>query len=371
MTDTNILNPERIKKLLARMIDIYSPSGKEEEILEYLYGYLKRHGLPARKQEVDEGRYNLVVVPEGEVQLSLIGHLDTVIAYDLDHYGFDEEDDLISGLGAADMKGGCAAMIEAFIALWKRKGSPPPVALALVVGEEEDGDGARVLTESNLWFDWAVIGEPTGLIPCLSNYGYLEIQMTTKGKRIHASLANQGQNPIKAMLTLIMQIAGYIENEQPKLIYNIRDLFTSQAGFFVPEHCEAWVDMHMPPESPIGEIVAEIEEIFEKERKINPKLEGMVRFHTIDAGYELPEKGAILESLRNIYQKYSLPWKPGSFISHSDANRLWASGIRPILLGPGELEKAHSPEESVLFQDVLRAAEIYFAMAHSMGEMTG
>ena len=368
MTASNIIDPDRLKKLLARMIDIYSPSGKEEEILEYLYGYLKRQGLPVQKQKVDEGRYNLIVVPDRDVQLSLVGHLDTVIAYDLDNYGFREEGDLITGLGAADMKGGCAAMIESFIALWNRQGTPPPVALALVVGEEEEGDGARALASSEFEFGWAIIGEPTNLKPCPGSYGYLEIQITTKGKRLHASLANRQQNPIQAMLKLIIRIAGYVESRRQKLVYNIRDLYTSQAGFFVPDHCEAWIDMHMPPESPIGEIVTEIEELFELERQENPHLDGMIRFLTIDAGYELPEKGPIFERLKEIYGRRSLAWQPESFISHSDANRLWASGIRPIILGPGELEKAHSHDEAVSFKDVAEAAEIYFAISHSMGE---
>lgn len=45
--------------------------------------------------------------------------------------------------------------------------------------------------------------------------------------------------------------------------------------------------------------------------------------------------------------------------SHSDANQIWAAGIKPILLCPGRLEEAHVPEESVSFQEVCRTAEIY------------
>ncbi|MGA1845352.1 MAG: M20 family metallopeptidase [bacterium] len=365
--DSRVIQQDRLKRLLERMIDIYSPSGKEEEILEYLYGYLKRHGLPVQRQKVDEARYNLVIMPEGEVQVSFVGHLDTVIAYDLDHFGYTEEGDLISGLGSADMKGGCAAMIEAFIALWKRTPSPPPIALALVVGEEEEGDGARILANASQ-FNWAIIGEPTGLTPCLSHYGYLEIQLVAKGRRIHASLANQCQNPIEAMLRMIVQITHYIETSRSQLVYNIRDLFTTRAGFMVPDHCEAWLDVHMPPESPIGEIVAEIEELFEQERANNPHFDGNLRFLTIDAGYELPEKGPLVEALKGIYVQRSLPWEPGPFRSHSDANRLWASGVRPVLLGPGELMHSHTPDESISFRQVAEASEIYFALGYAIAE---
>jgi acetylornithine deacetylase len=59
--------------------------------------------------------------------------------------GFSEDEGKIYGLGTADMKAGCAAMIEAFIMLQANKKKMPPVGLALVVGEEEDNSGAKVL----------------------------------------------------------------------------------------------------------------------------------------------------------------------------------------------------------------------------------
>lgn len=360
------IQPQRLKQLLHRLIDIYSPSGKEREILAFLYGYLKRHGMPVVRQAVDDGRYNLIVAPpETNPQLALIGHLDTIGAYDLDHYGYEEQGDLIIGLGSADMKGGCAAMVEAYGALWENGSSQMPAALVLVVGEEEEGDGARQLLK-DFHFPWAIIGEPTNLQLCLSSYGYLEVQICTMGKRKHPSLANMKQNPIEAMLRLILQITRYMERERPQAVYNIRDLFSSQVGFSVPDRCEAWLDVHVPPTAPLGEMILELEEIFAKERKEMPGLDATLRFTTIDAGYELPEKGTVVGALRNIFTKQSLPWQPGAFASHSDANQLWEAGVLPFLLGPGQLQDAHAPDESVSFHQVCLAAELYLELLTSL-----
>lgn len=359
------IKPQRLQRLLRRLVNIYSPSGKEEEILEFLYGYLKRHDLPVVRQSVDDNRYNLVVVPsEMDIRLALVGHLDTVVAYDLDRYGYEEHGDVVTGLGSADMKGGCAAMIEAYRSLWER-GSRPPVALCLVVGEEEEGDGAERLLE-DYHFPWAVIGEPTDLRPCLSSYGYLEIQISTSGKRMHASLANVRQNPIEVMLRLILQISHYLERKQPELVYNIRDLFSSQAGFVVPDRCEAWLDVHLATTAPIGEIATELEEIFSESHQENSSVDATFRIATIDAGYELPAKGPVIETLKIIYARRSMPWEPQAFRSHSDANQFWAAGVKPILLGAGQLEKAHAPDESVSFQQVCLAAELYLDLLISM-----
>ena len=58
------IKPDRLKNLLKDLVDIYSPSGKEEEVLEYTHDYLKSHGLTVIKQKVEEHRYNLIVLPE-------------------------------------------------------------------------------------------------------------------------------------------------------------------------------------------------------------------------------------------------------------------------------------------------------------------
>jgi acetylornithine deacetylase len=357
---------KRLKNLLHRLLDIYSPSGKEEEVLEYLHGYLKRHGLPVTHQAVDDSRFNLLVLPpDTEPKLLLVGHVDTVVAYDFDDLACREEGDLVYGVGAADMKGGCAAMIEAFLALHEHGVVRPPVGLALVVGEEEEGDGTQRLVKE-LHVPWALIGEPTGMQTCLSHYGYVEVHLTTRGKRVHASLANQRQTPVEAMLQLLLKISHYATVERPEMVYNVRDLASSRAGFAVPERCDAWLDLHLPPSAPIGLITLELEDILLREREENPSLGGELRFVTIHGGYELPEKGQVVEVLRGVFRNRGLPWQPRAFRSHSDANILWAAGVKPILLGCGELEQAHTPEESVSFAQVQLAAELYFDFLHAL-----
>ena len=354
-----VINPQRLRRLLRQLIDIYSPSGKEEDVLAYLHSYLQKNGLSARRQSVDDSRYNLILVPgDTDARVALIGHLDTVVAYDLENYGYQEQDDLVFGLGAADMKSGCAAMIEAYVSLWEAGHQQLPVALVMVVGEEEEGDGAKRLLEE-YHFPWAIIAEPTDLYPCLSCYGYMEVQLSVKGKRVHASLASRDQNPIETMLGLLLHISHYMVNDRQEGIYNIRNLLSTQAGFAVPDWCEAWLDVHLPPHAPIGDISLELEEIVDRVQKESPQVDSNIRLATIEAGYELPEKGSVIEALQATYSRRSLAWEPHPFPSHSDANQLWASGIKPILLGPGQLEKAHAPEESISFQQVVDAAELY------------
>jgi acetylornithine deacetylase len=361
------IQPVRLKDLLRELVDIYSPSGKEEEILEYTYSYLKKHGLKAIRQTVDENRYNLIVLPEkrGEIELCFVGHLDTVTAYDLDDYGFRGKGEEIIGLGTADMKAGCAAMIEAFTVLAERGGDFPPVGLALVVDEEEDNSGAETLV-SKYRFPWAVVGEPTNLSPCPGHYSYLELLLRTHGKRAHSAMPELGQNAIEAMLKLLLHFTEYAVSERHGLVYNIRDMSGFPGGFVVPDMCEAWLDLHLPPEESIDALKTNLEKLVETARKKIPDLDASLKFENTYPGYQISPDGLPIKKLKQIYQRLSLPWSPQDFQSHSDGNVLWAAGVSPIILGPGKLEAAHTPEESIFFGQVVQAAQIYLNLALSL-----
>jgi acetylornithine deacetylase len=357
------VQPPRLKELLKGLVDIYSPTGKEEDVLEYTYEYLQQHGLGVIKQEVDENRFNLLVLPEeaDQVELCFVGHLDTVTAYDIDDYGFREEGDTVFGLGAADMKSGCAAMIEAFTAFADGGGTLRNVGLALVVGEEEESDGAKMLVEAHS-FPWAVVGEPTNLAPCLGHYGYLEALLRTGGKRAHSSVPEFGQNAIEDMLRLLLHVTEYASS-RPGLACNIRQLMSFPGGFVVPDVCEAWLDLHLSPDSRIDVLKSELQRLVESAAKSIPGFNGDIRFEDTYSGYRVSEESPLVRLLKDVYASLYLAWAPQDFRSHSDGNVLWTEGVDPIILGPGRLEAAHTPEEAVSFADVVKAAQIYLSLA--------
>lgn len=361
------VQPRRLRHLLRELVDIYSPSGKEEEILKFLDKYLRDHGLSPVRQKVDENRFNLIVFPEkdDEVDLCFVGHLDTVTAYDLEDYGFSLKGDTAYGLGTTDMKAGCAAMIEAFTVLAETAGIPSSLALAMVVGEEEESDGAKALVRE-FSFPWAVVGEPTDLVPCLGHYGYMEVLLRTKGKRAHSSMPELGRNAIEPMLKLLLQITEYTSTSAHQLVYNIRELTGFPGGFVVPDVCEAWLDLHLPPDSRMDVIKSELEQLVYTAKETIPALDALIRFEDTYSGYRISPERNLVVKLKEVYERMSLSWEPQDFRSHSDGNVLWAAGTDPIILGPGSLESAHNPEESIQFDRVLEAARLYLGFALSV-----
>lgn len=353
------INTNRLFALFQNMVDFYSPSGKEEELAAFLGNVLTATGLSVEHQPVDESRSNLLISSgSGTPDTLFLGHIDTVPAYDIEHYGFSEQDGLCKGLGTADMKSGCAAMIEAFISVTEQGRLPDNALLALVVGEEETGDGTQALLKSHS-FHTALVAEPTNLQPCMEHYGYVELIIRTFGYRRHAAMSDRNTNAIHAMLRFLIQLEDRIESQESKTVLNLRDLHSSESGFAVPDRCSVGVDLHIPPEYSsqtfAGELQAFIEDQLTESRASKYELE----FPTLADGFKVPLNAAFPQALLQTFKTLKKEWNPMAFKSHSDANLLRDAHCLPVILGPGQLARAHTKDECVAFEQVCDAAEIY------------
>ncbi len=367
------INPERMQRMFLDMLDIYSPSGKEEDIQLYLEEYLTRAGFTVERQGVEEERYNLrVTMGKGEPQLYLVGHVDTVPAWDLETFGAKEENGIIRGLGSADMKGGCAAMVEAWLALGEALAVDelPQVGLLLVVGEEENGDGSATFLATGS-APWVVIGEPTGLAACFAHYGYLEAGFVTHGRRSHSSLPELGHNAVESMLRVLLLLGNdpQFERQGSEIVYSIREMRSSRAGFVVPDRCETWIDLHLPPDKDPIALQEAIRRIVAGADLLIPGLNLTIDFDFASRGYSIPTDNRLEHVLREICPRLGVPLRLDAFRSHSDGNLFHAAGIKPLILGPGSLETAHTPDEQVMFADVAIAARMYAALC--LGTITG
>ena len=365
------INPVRLRKTFRDLLDIYSPSGKEEDIQLYLEELLTKAGFNVERQEVEEDRYNLrVTMGRGEPRLYLVGHVDTVPSWDLETFGPLEDEGIISGLGSADMKGGCAAMIEAWLALAEAlpPAKRPDVGLLLVVGEEENGDGSAAFLDT-CTPPWVVIGEPTGLAVCFAHYGYLEAGFVTHGRGSHSSLPELGHNAVESMLRVLLHLGKdpLFDRETSELVYSIREMRSSRGGFVVPDRCEAWIDLHLPPEKDPDLLQEKIRRIAADAVRFIPDLDLRVDFDFASSGYSLGDDNLYAEIIREIFPRLGLPLRLDTFRSHSDGNLFFAAGAKPLILGPGYLETAHTPDEQVIFAEVEAAARIYAALCLGKG----
>jgi acetylornithine deacetylase len=200
----------------------------------------------------------------------------------------------------------------------------------------------------------------------MSHFGYMEMLVRAFGTRRHASMAGQEYNAIFSMLRMLLQLAEWLETDHPEVILNIRDLHSSESGFAVPDRCAAWLDLHVPERIALEPLAEAMKTRVQNHLSGSAVTHYETGFPTMAAGYHLSQAGLLPEALKRSYNALGLAWNPQAFQSHSDANLLWKARCQPMILGPGQLAKAHTRDESISLDDVARAARIYLQLLHTL-----
>jgi acetylornithine deacetylase len=130
----------------------------------------------------------------------------------------------------------------------------------------------------------------------------------------------------------------------------------------VPDRCETWIDLHLPPDHDPAALQIAIRRIVANLDRTIPGLDLDVTFDFASTGYSLGITNRLADSIREVYPRLGLPLDLDAFRSHSDGNLFFAAGVKPLILGPGSLETAHTPDERVVFEEVSNAARIYAAL---------
>jgi len=367
------IDTEKLITLLTDAVEQYSPSFAEEPAMQVFAERLNECGvryirqpLPPGSAHVSDTRANLIIElgPQPPV-LMWVGHVDTVPLIDEEEQRLHREGDILHGLGTADMKSGCAAIIEAVIAVVKSGTElTRGLTVALVVGEEEYGDGSETLLEWRT-APLTVIGEPTGLVPCLDHYGYYECRLTARGARAHAALPETGASAIHAMLAWMQLIMESGAEETHGLTISPRQISGGAGLFMVAHECEAAIDIHAPPGVEHSVIDQMIEQARDAAQVTHPRCE--LEFEQLywATGYTHSADDPLLGKVRRAFEATGHHWKPSAFRSHSDGSLFHQKGSVPLICGPGRLEVAHTRHEHVSLAETRDAAQLYAAIIHA------
>jgi len=126
------------------------------------------------------------------------------------------KDGEVWGRGTSDLKGSLAAQTYTG-ALLKRSGLPlrNDVYVACVVQEEVSGLGSGEMSE---YFtpDYVVIGEPSNNALALGHRGRTEVWVTITGKSVHASVPQQGVNPLYSLSRFLLGVQQMVFDSDPR-----------------------------------------------------------------------------------------------------------------------------------------------------------
>ncbi|MBP1911260.1 M20 family metallopeptidase [Thermococcus stetteri] len=241
-------------ELLKRLVSIKSPFGGEHEISKFVASLLEEGGIKTETIPVEGFGDDVVAYFDGKgPTVVLNGHMDTVHlsqGWTRNPWG-ELEGDKFYGLGSADMKGGLAALLSAFLELSEFPRKERPNLIFTAVSDEEGfSRGAWELIKSGKLkkADLVLVGEPTNEKLMLGARGRFVIEVRAKGRKAHAARPYLGINAVEELAKLVSNLRRIRMKKHPKLgvgSYCTLHLSGSADGLSVPDEAVAIIDRHI------------------------------------------------------------------------------------------------------------------------------
>ena len=187
-----------------------------QPMVELLANWLEPMGFDVRLQPIpnNPGKMNIIAkLGTGRDGLLLSGHTDTV-PFDENLWATNPFDlvtteDKWYGLGVCDMKSFFAMCIQAVATIDPKKLQHPIVILG-TADEESSMSGARALELAGLSYPkFALIGEPTGLVPINKHKSIAMLGLRITGSSGHSSNPSLGRNALDAMSPVLADICDF------------------------------------------------------------------------------------------------------------------------------------------------------------------
>jgi acetylornithine deacetylase len=323
-------------ELTKKLVNIDSVTGNEKASGEFLEAHLRESGFEPQRQAVSEGRANLFAAC-GRPQIVLSTHMDTVPPF----IPAQEDDEFIYGRGACDAKGILAAQITAAKRL--RDSGVTDFGLLFLVGEETLSDGARIANARSPGSDFFINGEPTENLLAIGSKGILRVDIQARGRMAHSAYPELGESAIEKLLDVLNDLRRMALPEDAVLgrtTMNIGLIEGGRAGNVVPDEASAQI---------LFRTVTDSDGL---RRQVTEILKGRCEFEFVRSTPPLR-----LERLDGFETRVV------AFTTDLPNLTRWG---RPLLLGPGSIEEAHTDHERVRKQDLTRAVELYCSLVQKL-----
>lgn len=344
------------------------------QVIELLGLWLSSLGFHVEIQELERqaGKYNLLasIGPEPDdgaaAGLLLSGHTDTVPwdegRWTRDPFTLTEADGKLFGLGSADMKGFFAFVIEAIrdLDLSKLK---KPLRILATADEETSMAGARELHRfANLKPEYAVIGEPTNMVPVRMHKGHSTDCIRITGKSGHSSNPGAGINAISIMHEVLGSLKTLEQNlkdkfhepafEVPYPTLNFGHIHGGDAANRICACCELHMDMRPLPGMRIDTLNEMLHSALEPIQQRYPNALDILAMHEPIPGYETKADAALVRLAEAISGQKA---EPANYCT--EAPFIHDLGCETIVMGPGSIRQAHQPDEYITLAEVKPAQQ--------------
>jgi acetylornithine deacetylase len=265
-------------------------------------------------------------------------HMDTVPPF----FGASEDDEFLYGRGACDAKGIIAAQVAAADQL---REAGIKVGLLFLVGEERDSAGAVVANKTPKGSKFLINGEPTDNRLALASKGALRVELRAKGRMAHSAYPELGESAINKLVEALHDVLALPLPSEPEIgpsTLNIGLISGGYAPNVISDQAEAHILIRLvgPSDETKKSITATVGD-------------------RADVAFSLDLPFVRMRKVGDL----PIPTMIASFATDIPALTNWGE---PLLLGPGSIHVAHTPNEKIAKKELLEAVDLYVELATSL-----
>ena len=332
-------------------------------VVELLAGWLEGIGFNVEiipvpvetNQGEGEEKFNLIAcMGEGEGGLVLSGHTDTVPfsaeSWHQDPFKLTEKEGRLHGLGICDMKSFFPIVMDVAQKLNVRDLKQPLYVLA-TADEESTMSGARALAGYGKSLGrYALIGEPTGLMPVYMHKGILMESIKIKGQAGHSSDPALGNSALEGMYSVMSAVLSWRKELQkqfrdnrfnvPEPTINFGTIHGGDNPNRICAECELTLDLRLIPDMELEAIRAGLRSLVSEtiagsglSVECNSIFDGI-------PGFETDKNSEVIQIAEKLCGRES-----GTVAFGTEGPYLNAMGMDTVVLGPGDIDQAHQANE--------------------------
>lgn len=368
--------------LLSELVRIPSLSGDEGRVVAFLKD---RMSSCFDRVEVDRfGNVRAWLGREGPL-IAFDAHVDTVDVGDrslwtVSPFAGVVRDGYVLGRGAADQKGGMAAILIAAEVLRDLESELPFRFLAVGSVQEEDCDGLcwqYIIGQEGLRPDFVVITEPTALAVHLGHRGRVEMRIHFRGRSAHAAMPERGKNAVYGLARTIRELESLSTRLASHEVLGKGTLAVtacwsrSPSLCAVPDSATCHVDRRLTWGEDEWSSVGEIEGL-PSVRESGARVEVLEYDRPTHTAYELrtkkyypawllaPDSPLARAAIATHVALFGKEPRTGYWrFSTNGVATSGMFGVPTVGFGPGDERFAHAPDERCPVDEIVRAAAFY------------
>ncbi|MCV9879065.1 acetylornithine deacetylase [Brenneria izbisi] len=329
-----------------------------QALINLLAGWFGDLGFHIEVQPVPgtQHKFNMLArIGEGKGGLLLAGHTDTVPFDDgrwtRDPFTLTEQANKLYGLGAADMKGFFAFILDTLRDIDATKLTRPLYILA-TADEETTMAGAKYFSQStHIRPDCAIIGEPTSLQPVRAHKGHMSSAIRIQGQSGHSSDPSRGVNAIELMheaISHLLVLRNTLQDRYHNAAFNIPyptmnlgHIHGGDAANRICACCELHMDIRPLPGLTLNDLNGLLAETLAPVSQRWPGRLTISELHPPIPGYECP----IDHRLVSVVEK--LLGTKTEVVNYCTEAPFLQELCPTLVLGPGSIDQAHQPDEYI------------------------